>query len=114
MIDHYEFGRIVIDGREERRDVILIGPTMHPNWWRREGHQLVLADLEPVLDAEPDVLVVGTGDSGNMKPAPGLDAELRARGIGLEALPTAQAVRRINVLAGRGESRWAAALHLTC
>jgi hypothetical protein len=50
-IDHYEFGRIVIDGREETRDLIILPDRMVLNWWRQEGHALVVDDLGEVLDA---------------------------------------------------------------
>lgn len=113
-IDDYEYGRIVIDGREERRDVILTRSGLHPNWWRKEGHALVLEDLGPVLEATPEVLVVGTGTGGNMRPAPGLAEALAGRGTRVEAMPTPDAVRRFNELVGLGDVDVAAALHLTC
>lgn len=112
-IDDYAFGRIVIDGREERRDVILTPSGIHPNWWRDEGHRLVLDDLDIVLEASPDVLVVGTGADGRMRPDPDLDATLAERGIRMEAMPTADAVRRANELFREGANA-AAAFHLTC
>ena len=31
------------------------------NWWRRDGHSLVLEDLEEVLDELPERLIVGMG-----------------------------------------------------
>lgn len=113
-IDEYEYGRIVIDGREERRDVILTRAGVRPDWWRREGHVLEIDDLGTVLANPPDVLVVGTGTAGNMRPEPGLAQALAGRGVALEVMPTAEAVRRVNELVGLGEVDWAAALHLTC
>lgn len=104
-IDDYEYGRIVVDGREERHDVILTRSGVHPNWWRREGHALVLDDLELVLREKPALLIVGTGTAGNMQPGAGLAEELAARGIRLETMPTADAVRRFNELAGLPETR---------
>jgi hypothetical protein len=64
-IDHYEFGRIVIDGREETRDLIILPGRVVQNWWRREGHALVLHDLVEVLDELPPHLVVGTSADGS-------------------------------------------------
>jgi len=31
------------------------------NWWRREGHSLTLDDLDKVLDALPERLLIGIG-----------------------------------------------------
>lgn len=113
-IDHYEFGRIVIDGREERNDLILTRAGVHPHWWRREGHVLSLEDLDVALSCQPRILVVGTGAASQMRPESGLAAALSAGDIAMEAMPTAEAVERINELLGLGEVNWAAALHLTC
>jgi hypothetical protein len=43
-IDHYEFGRIVVDGRQETKDLIVLPDRVVRNWWRRDGHALVLDD----------------------------------------------------------------------
>ncbi|MDP8959337.1 MAG: MTH938/NDUFAF3 family protein [Actinomycetota bacterium] len=113
QIEDYRYGYIRIDGREERKDVVLTRSGVHSNWWRKEGHSLVLDDLRTVLEQAPQVLVVGTGTAGNMRPAPQLAEELAERGIEMEAAPTAEAVRRFNELLDL-EVDAAAALHLTC
>jgi hypothetical protein len=110
-IDDYDFGRIVVDGVEETRDVILLPDRLVPNWWRHDGHRLVLDDLEAVLDELPERLVVGTGAYGRMTLDPDALEQLRERGIEVEALPTGEAVRRYDAL---DPARTAAALHLTC
>jgi hypothetical protein len=97
-IDHYEFGRIVIDGREETRDLIILPGRVVRNWWRRDGHALVLDDLVEVLEELPSHLVVGTGADGRMRPDPGSIRQLQQRGVTVEALPTGQAVRRFGEL----------------
>ena len=111
-IDDYSYGHIVVDGREQRRDLILTRSGVHPNWWRKDGHSLALEDLGVVLEAAPEVLVVGTGTDGNMRPAPGLVETLTERGIEVEVLSTFDAVKRFNELLGVRDV--AAALHLTC
>jgi hypothetical protein len=110
-IDHYEFGRIVIDGRQETKDLIILPDRVVRNWWRRDGHALVLDDLVEVLDELPPHLVVGTGADGRMRPDPDTVQQLQERGVTVEALPTGQAVHRFAELDPAGT---AAALHLTC
>ena len=110
-IDHYEFGRIVIDGREETRDLIILPDQVVRDWWRQEGHVLVVDDLGEVLDELPTHLVVGTGAAGRMQPDPDTIQQLGDRGVTVEALPTSQAVRRFGELDPASTS---AALHLTC
>ena len=110
-IEGYEFGRIVVDGTEQRRDVIVLPTRIVANWWRREGHALVMEDLLDVLEELPRRLIVGTGAMGRMRPDPGAIRELESRGIEVEAMPTHQAVRRYSEL---DRESAAAALHLTC
>jgi hypothetical protein len=52
-IEGYRFGRVTIDGREETRDVIVLPGRLVRDWWRKEGHGLVLEDLDEVLDELP-------------------------------------------------------------
>jgi hypothetical protein len=110
-IDHYEFGRIVVDGRQETKDLIILPDRVVQNWWRRDGHALVLDDLVEVLDELPSHLVVGTGADGRMRPDPDTVQQLQERGVTVETLPTGQAVHRFAELDPAGT---AAALHLTC
>ena len=81
------------------------------NWWRRDGHALILDDLVEVLDELPSHLVVGTGADGRMRPDPDAVRQLQDRGVTVEALPTSQAVRRFAEL---NPASTASALHLTC
>jgi hypothetical protein len=110
-INGYRFGQIVVDGEEQTRDVIVLPDRVVTNWWRADGHRLVLADLDEVLAELPACLLVGTGAYGRMRPDPEALEQLRERGVEVEALPTGEAVRRYAELDPR---RTAAALHLTC
>ena len=113
-IDRYDFGALVVDGREIRTDVILTPGGVQEHWWRREGHVLRMEDLGGLLNSHLERLIIGTGAFGRMRPDPGLGPELAARGVTVEVLPTAAAVDRINELLGLGRGNWAGALHLTC
>jgi hypothetical protein len=110
-IEGYDFGRVTIDGREETRDVIVLPERVLRDWSRKDGHVLVLQDLEEVLDELPERLLIGTGAYGRMQPDPSTLEALRARGVEVEVLPTAKAVQRYAQLDPR---KTAAALHLTC
>ncbi len=66
MIDSYRFGEIAISGEVYTSDVIIFPQRVRSNWWRREGHKLYPQDIEEALRERPDVLVVGTGNSGMM------------------------------------------------
>lgn len=112
-IDDYEYGRVVVDGREETNDIIITGTQLHADWWRDEGHTLKLEDLGPVLDAAPSQLIVGTGTQGNMQPEDGLTRTLRdEHDIDVEVLPSEEAVRAWNAIDDHSDV--ALAMHLTC
>jgi hypothetical protein len=111
VIHDYRFGHIIIDGQEHTKDVIILPDRVVPNWWRKDGHSLVLDDLAEVIQDLPQTLIVGSGAYGRMKPDPETVDELRGRGITIEILETEDAVKRYRELA---PSDTAAALHLTC
>jgi hypothetical protein len=112
-IDTYAFGRITIDGVEYTSDCLIMGDTVQPNWWRRQGHLLSPDDIRVILEREPDTLVVGCGASSMMKIDPATDRVLEQSGIAMEAFDTRSATERFNTLSGEG-ANVAAALHLTC
>lgn len=107
----YSFGRLTVDGEEHRRDVIVLPGRVVPEWWRRDGHSLVIEDLEDVLDELPETLIVGCGHDGRLKPHPSVLEALEKRGVDVEVMRTADAVRRYS---DSDPERTAAALHLTC
>jgi hypothetical protein len=111
-IESYRFGHLVVDGQMHSRDVIILPSRVIGGWWRREGHALHPEDLEAVLEACPELLVVGQGAYGRMEIAPKARSALEAAGIELIAQPTEQACQTYNRL--REGRSVAAALHLTC
>ena len=110
-ITDYRFGRVLIDGEEHRKDVIVLPTRVVGSWWRRDGHSLVLDDLREVMDELPERLIIGTGATGQMRPDNRALEDLRERGIRVEAMTTDEAVRRYSDL---DPEVTAAALHLTC
>jgi len=110
-IGDYRFGRIVVDGQEETRDLIVLPDRVVRHWWRRDGHSLSFEDLEDVWDELPERLIIGMGAYSRMRPNPDALTRLQERGIEVECLPTDRAVSRVREL---DPSRTAAALHLTC
>lgn len=69
-----------------------------PKWRALSIADISLQSLQPALDLEPEILLLGTG-ARTMFPEPALLAELSRRRIGFEAMDTAAACRTYNVLA---------------
>jgi hypothetical protein len=112
-IDSYQFGKIVIDGKAYNSDCLIIGDSVRPNWWRKQGHLLTVNDLQSVIAAKPSILVIGCGASGMMKVSENIVQILLEHGIELFTDNTRKAVAKFNELSGKAENI-AAALHLTC
>jgi hypothetical protein len=112
MIESYDFGRIIINGRKFASDVVIFQDRINGNWWRKEGHLLSVDDVKEIVDAKPEVLVVGTGYSGLMKIRPQTEKYLSSSGIELIAAKTEKACKIYNDLSK--SRRVVAALHLTC
>lgn len=118
MIESYQFGRVVIDGKTYNQDVIISPEGVYPNWWRKEGHRLLPDDLPEILSRSPDILIIGRGASGMMKVADETESILKEKGIELIVPSTTdEACDEYNRLcidpALRGKMI-VAALHLTC
>ena len=112
IIDSYQFGLIVVNGKKYTSDVIIFPDSVTDNWWRKTGHQLCLDDIAEVITENPEVLVVGTGASGLMKVLPEVRQVVDARGIELIVEATDKACHTYNQLCR--SRRAVAALHLTC
>lgn len=112
-VETYEFGRISVAGRSYTSDVIISPEKVRDGWWRKEGHRLHREDLDDVLAAEPDVVVIGTGYYGNMAVPAETRAFLESKGIEVRVAKTNEAVREFNQLQQRA-AKIVAALHLTC
>ena len=112
IIDSYQFGLVVINGEKYTSDVIIFPGRVRSGWWRKSGHELYLEDIAEVLTENPEVLIVGTGESGMMRVLPETKQSTEARGIKLIVETTPKACQTYNQLCS--SQRVVAALHLTC
>jgi len=112
MIDSYRFGAITVDSHEYSVDVIIYPDRIDSPWWRKKGHGLCLEDIEEVLDFQPEVLVIGTGNIGCMKIKPEILDDIRSRGIEVIALLTGKAVEKYNEISKTKKT--IGAFHVTC
>ena len=104
---------MVINGETYKSDLIIY-PDGHveDSWWRRSGHRLSADDIEGLVESAPEVIIVGTGANGMLKPALNLADRLLEEGIELIPLPNRRAVGRFNELSS--QKRVGACFHLTC
>lgn len=123
MIESYDFGSLVIDGKRYTSDVVVLPERVIDSWWRREGHKLHIEDLEEILrhEPKPEVFIIGTGYYGLVKISPEVENTLKSDGIELVAQPTTEACQTFNKLlqnnltADRPKRKViVGAFHLTC
>jgi hypothetical protein len=113
QIDSYSFGVMKVDGKEYRQDLIVFPGTVRSDWWRRQGHSLAIEDVRDVIEFKPDLLVIGTGDSGMMDIPAATEKALQDAGIKVIAQNTGQACSVFNEQTKKGK-KVVGAFHLTC
>lgn len=112
VIENYRFGYIVINGSSFHSDVIIFPEQVQDHWWRSQGHQLILTDLQTIIDYQPDSLFIGTGMFGFLKVENTLINQLKDRGIHhIVVDKTKKVCQKYN---DERNSKKVAALHLTC
>ena len=112
-IDAYHFGRIDIGGKTFTSDVIVMPGEVKDGWWRKEGHNLQLEDLEAAIHEKPEMLIIGTGYFGRMSVPDDTRSRLQSLRIQVVTAKTSLAVKEFNRLQ-QEYARVVAALHLTC
>lgn len=92
------------------RTIGLTTDTVLQDWSVKSIADLEEDDFSALLDANPEVIVLGTGDS-NVFPPRELVFAMARRRVGFEVMDTAAAARTYNVLAAEGR-QVAAVLYL--
>ncbi len=110
-INSYKFGEIDINGKIYRNDILITGSTVH-SWWRKQGHFLQPPDLEAIWEYSPELLIIGTGNSGVMEVSNEVKALCSQKGVRLKTVKTSEAVKEFN--ASSDKKNTACGLHLTC
>ena len=112
-ISNYRFGHIEINGQGYASDVIITPDGVIDGWWRKQGHKLAIEDLDAIIHAKPEMLILGSGYFGRMQVPEATLAFLEGKGIQVQVARTSEAVRTFNALQQEC-SHIVAALHLSC
>ena len=112
-IDSYKYGQIVVNGITYTSDIVIYHDRVDPHWSRHEEHRLIPADITDALNAQPDVLIIGTGYAGVLIVPKEIAAHIAAQGIEVLIEKTSKAVELYNSF--QGTKKYAiAALHIAC
>jgi len=113
MIESFSFGNIVVNGITYTNDIKIIQGKVIPSWWRKKGHHVNIDDIQDIIAAGPDILVLGKGKPGLMKSTPSLCEFLKQKHIDLIEEKTSKAIKTFNRLFKQGKNV-CAGFHLTC
>jgi len=111
MIEHYDFGEIIIDGNSYE-DIKIINSRVIP-WHQIEHHRVTMQDLDEIIASKPAIIVIGTGYSGMMHVKDDVMDFAKNHKIKLIIENTRNAVGVFNDLEKKGENV-AAIMHATC
>ena len=112
MIEHYEFGKFIVNKKEFNSNIILINDVAKEARYL-ENHELKLEDIYPLVDSKPEVIIIGTGAYGAVKPSKSIIDFIESKGIKLIIERTEDACNTYNRLLKEGK-KVAAFLHNTC
>ena len=120
MIEEYHFGSITIDGKTYEYDVEVRWTGEVLKWWRGESHVVDTEDVKRAIDQSPDLIIIGTGESGLAKVTERTKEEILSKGIGLIVDKTEEAVKTFNIQKRESEEeegrqkKVIGLFHLTC
>lgn len=112
-IDSCSFGRIRVDGKDYRDDLIIYPEKQVVNWWRKDNHSVCFHDIKDVISRKPDLLIVGNGTIGHLRLELSVVRMLQKYNIPCRQAKTQEAAVLFNREIERGV-RATGAFHLTC
>ncbi|HEX7080895.1 MAG TPA: MTH938/NDUFAF3 family protein [Gammaproteobacteria bacterium] len=97
VIRAWEPGRVRIGQAWFEGHLVVAADRIITGWTVASPADVGLAALQPALDLDPEIVLLGTG-AEILLPDTGLMAALAARSVGLEIMSTPAACRTFNVL----------------
>jgi hypothetical protein len=109
-IDGTHFGSMIVDGKKYENDLVLSWDGEVSE--RVKSHEFSKKELLNIIQKDPEVIIVGTGQSGLCKIDPSAEVEAKLNGIELISLFTPKAAEEFNKLVKR--KKVIGVFHLTC
>ena len=110
-IDGTSFGSITVDGKHYPHDVWVFADGSIRR--RDRDHEFTLDELDLLLEKKPEIVVVGTGQSGCVQIDEDAAREAGRRGIKIISEVTPNALKRYNE-AVKAKRKVVGAFHVTC
>jgi uncharacterized protein len=104
----YGEGYVAVNGERRDRSLVVSGEQI-AEWAPRSIDALAAADVAPLLELRPEIVLIGTGASFRF-PDPAALAPLHAARVGVEVMDTKAACRTYNILLAEGRNVVAAVI----
>jgi len=119
MINEYQFGAIIIDGKTYEHDVEVRWTGEVLKWWRKESHVIDVEDVKRSVEQNPETIIIGTGESGIARVTEAVQKFIKDKGIKLIIDRTKEATKSFNLLEEKSEEeerqeKVVGLFHLTC
>lgn len=115
MIEQYRFGLITINRETYHHDVEIRGKEEILPWRREESHMISLSDLKRALNWNPEIIIIGTGESGIAEVDSETQSNIKSLGIRLIIDNTPKAIKTFNtILEKERDKKIIGLFHLTC
>lgn len=113
MIEEFTFGSIKINGEIYEEDIMVDWEDEVKDWRRKESHLIDVNAVQKALMKFPEVIVIGTGESGVAQVLDDTKKEIEKRGVELIIEETPRAVGIFNDLEDQ-DKQVIGLFHLTC
>jgi len=120
MIEEYQFGLIIVDGKKYNEDVEVRWTDEVLSWSFRQRHLIDIEEVKRAVEQSPETIIIGTGKSGLAKVTKKTQDFIKEKGIELIIDRTEEAIKTFNVInessleeLGR-QHRVIGLFHLTC
>jgi|SRR3989344_3748372 len=94
MIQEYKLGAFIVSGRQFIGSIKIIDDKVR--YWERETLVLDVKDIEELLRAQPEFIVIGTGAGGLLKVSDAVRSAINNKGITMITAKTQEAIKRFN------------------
>ncbi|MDH3609144.1 MAG: MTH938/NDUFAF3 family protein [Gammaproteobacteria bacterium] len=101
VITGYESGSVFINNQAHQQSLIISSDSLIYPWEVNDVFQLNETSLASILEAQPEILIIGTGET-LILPEPKIIALFAQHQIGLETMNTGAACRTYGILVAEG------------
>ena len=110
-INHYSFGKIVVNGKTYENDIAIFPDSSVQNWRAQTNHAIQLIDVKELISGAVKRLIIGTGANDGCSVTDEIVNYAASRNIEIRILDTYEAVKLFNASPKDG---LAACFHVNC